>query len=118
MRTPMTVLLTLAFVALGGCVKDTANDGDCNIAIRFEGSIFRVNSDMRQRAPLGESLGTGELVGCGGMDAEAIGEVELRQIKGVSPSDAVAVSDGEGKGLYIRTDLVSDRASWPEVLDP
>ena len=89
MRTP----LAFAVVALGGCAQDGANEGDCNAKIRFQGSIYRVHSDMRDHAPLGRSVGQGEVVGCGGLEAPAIDEVQVRRIKGVSPAVALATDD-------------------------
>lgn len=114
----MTALLALTLTALSGCADDTTNDRDCNSAIRFEGTLFRSNSDMQQRVPLDEPLGTGELVGCGGLNDEAVGEVELRRIKGVAPTDAVAVTKREAEGFYLRDDLVADHDSWPKPLLP
>ena len=118
MRRPMRALLALAVVALGGCAQDGANEGDCNAKVRFQGSMYRVHSDMRDHAPLGASVGQGEVVGCGGSEAPAIDEVEVRRIKGVSLAVAVATSDEEWRGLFIREDLATEPSSWPEVLVP
>ena len=118
MRTAMRAMLALAVVALGGCAPDGANEGDCNAKVRFQGSIYRVHSDMRDHAPLGRSVGQGEVVGCGGLEAPAIDEVEVRRIKGVSPAVALATSDQDWGGLFIREDLASEPSSWPEELVP
>ena len=118
MRRAMRAPLAFAVVALGGCAQDGANEGDCNAKVRFQGSIYRVHSDMRDHALLGRSVGQGEVVGCGGLEAPAIDEVQVRRIKGVSPTVALATDDEDWRGLFIREDLASEPSSWPEELVP
>lgn len=54
---------------------------------------------------------------CGDADALAVDRVEVLRIKGVEPEVAVATR-GSWQGLYIREDLATDQASWPEPLQP
>ena len=52
------------------------------------------------------------------MEAPAIDEVQVRRIKGVSPTVALATDDEDWGGLFIREDLASEPSSWPEELVP
>jgi len=110
-------LLVLAVLALAGCTSDGGNEGDCTARVRFEGDLYRAHGALPTQAPLGSSVGHGDVVGCGGLDAPAVDRVEVRRIEGVDPGVAVGTR-GNWRGLYIREDLASDQSSWPEPLRP
>jgi hypothetical protein len=115
--TQVKLLLVVAILALTGCASDAGNEGDCSARVRFDGHLYRPHSAMPDQAPLGSSVGRGDVVGCGGADAPAVDRVEILGIKGVEPEVAVATR-GDWPGLYIREDLATDQASWPEPLRP
>lgn len=112
----MKPLLVVAVLALAGCAP-SGNDGDCNARVRFDENMYRPHNAMPDQAPLGSSVGKGDVVGCGGDDAPAVDRVEVFRIKGVEPEVAVATR-GSWRGLYIREDLAADQASWPDPLQP
>lgn len=115
--TRVRLLLVLAVLAVPGCASDVDNAGDCSARVRFEEHLYRPHSAMPDQAPLGSSVGRGEVVDCGGADAPAVDRVDVLRIKGVEPAVAVATR-GRWPGLYIREDLATDQASWPEPLQP
>lgn len=115
--TRVRLLLVVAVLVLSGCASDAGNEGDCSARVRFDGNLYRPHSAMPDQAPLGPSVGRGEVVDCGGADAAAVDRVDVLRIKGVEPEVAVATR-GRWPGLYIREDLATDQASWPEPLQP
>ncbi|WP_435745849.1 hypothetical protein [Nocardioides sp. SYSU DS0663] len=113
----MRWVLVVAVLALVGCASDGALEGDCNASVRYEGNLYRVHSAMPGQAPLGRVVGSGEVVGCGGLDAPAVDRVDVRRIKGVDPEAAIGTR-GNWEGVFIRDDLASEPSSWPEPLRP
>jgi hypothetical protein len=110
-------VLVVAFLALAGCGSNGGNEDDCNASIRFEGDLYRVHSSLPTEAPLRGVVGRGEIVGCGGMNTDAVGRVEVHRITGVNPRLAVGTR-GRWRGLYIREDLAAQPTAWPEPIRP
>jgi hypothetical protein len=115
--TPMKWLLVMAMLAVASCSSNGGNEGDCSARVRFEGSLYRPHDAMPDQVALGPSVGRGEVVGCGGLDAPAVARVEVRRIEGVDPEIAIGTR-GDWRGLYIRDDLASQQSSWPEPIRP
>ena len=113
----MRALLVVALMVLSGCSMDDGSEGDCNARVRYEGALYRSHNLLPQKAALGASVGEGDVVGCGGIDAEAVDQVDVRPIKGVDPQVAIGTR-GEWQGIYIREDIATKPSSWPQPLRP
>jgi hypothetical protein len=111
----MRALLVVALMVLSGCSMDDGTGGDCSARVRYEGALYRGHNLLPQKAPLGVPVGQGDVVGCGGIDAEAVDRVDVRPIKGVDPKVALGTR-GEWRGIYIREDLATKPSSWPQPL--
>ena len=92
---------------------DDGSEGDCHARVRYEGALYRSHNLLPQKAALGSPVGEGDVVGCGGIDAEVVDQVDVRPIKGVAPQVAIRTR-GEWRGIYIREDLATKPSSWPQ----
>lgn len=113
----MRALLVVALMVLSACSMDDGSEGDCSARVRYEGALYRSHNLLPQKAALGVPIGEGDVVGCGGIDAEAVDQVDVRPIKGVTPQVAIGTR-GEWRGIYIREDLATKPSSWPQSLRP
>ena len=111
----MRGLLVVVSMVLSGCSMEGGNEGDCSARVRYEGALYRGHNLLPKKAPLGVPVGEGDVVGCGGIDAEAVARVDVRPIKGVDPKVAIGTR-GEWRGIYIREDLATPPSSWPQPL--
>ncbi len=104
---------------LAGCYNlgaEPGSDGDCVARIRYEGVLYRPHNELQPDLTRGRLLGTGDIVGCGGISAEAVDEVKVYAVKGVDPAVAVLTTAGEwGPGAYVAEGL--PRRSWPPNLE-
>lgn len=109
-------MAAVAVCLLPACGVDAASQGDCNARIRYDGTLYRPHQDLRQDAPAGRAIGTGEVVGCGnGESAPTVDEVTVLRVKGVKSSVAVVVSEQDWQGIYVAEDL--PRGEWPRRLE-
>jgi hypothetical protein len=108
--------LCLVLLVLGGCDSspDAAIHGECSGRIRYQGVIYRPHNALNQAAPIGEPLGKGSIIGCGGLSATAVVEVRVFAVKGVKRMVAVATEDAHWHGVYIAEGV--RQSSWPAVL--
>jgi hypothetical protein len=111
----MRALFVVALMMLGGCSMGDGTEGDCSARVRYEGSLYRIHNLLPQKAAMGEPVGAGDVVGCGGIDAEAVDRVDVRPIKGVDPKIAIGTR-GEWRGTYIREELATEPSTWPQPL--
>ena len=90
------------------------SDGDCSGRVRYQGTLYRSHNGLNQAAPLAEPLGGGDIVGCGGLGADAVDRVKVRAVRGVDPGIAVAIGGKKRRGVYVAVGV--QKTSWPEVL--
>jgi hypothetical protein len=89
--------VVLALTACGS--GDSANGGDCNARIKYQGSTYRTHNLVKASAEAEEtSLGRGDVVGC---DGEAVDQVSVHRVVGVEPDVAIAVTGSEWRGTYV-----------------
>jgi hypothetical protein len=111
------IALLLVSALLFGCSgrdSDADWEGDCSGRVRYQGALYRSHNELNQAAPLGRPLGGGDIVGCGGLGADAVNRVEVRVVRGVDPGIAIAIGDKKWRGVYVAVGV--QKASWPEVL--
>ena len=118
------VLLAVAGCSNGSEARDTSspvlsqdpdvNGDDCTGRVKFRGVVYRSSNAVNEQAPLGEALGTGDIVGCDG--TTVVDSVQVRPVEGVEVETAIATTDAEWHAVYINEDIASDPSSWPEVL--
>jgi len=101
-------------VAAPGRVFGGPSDGDCSGRVRYQGTLYRSHNELNQAAPLAEPLGGGDIVGCGGLGADAVDRVKVRAVRGVDPGIAVAIGGKKWRGVYVAVGV--QKTSWPEVL--
>ena len=89
-----------AVFALTACGSgDSANDGDCNARIEYQGSTYRTHNLVKASAEAEEaSLGRGDVIGC---DGDAVDRVSVYRVVGVEPDVAIAVTGPEWRGTYV-----------------
>ena len=106
--------VVLGLSLLVGCTaRDTAGEGGCNAAVRYDGAVYRQHTGLDQQAPRGPVLGRGEVVGCD-PDGPAVAQVTVHQVLGVDPAVAVRTGDGEYAGVYVDRGL--PMSAWPAPL--
>ena len=90
MRLIAALIGLLVVVAGAGCQSGVESDGDCALAVRFDGAVFE-GQGVQVAPRLGRPVGTGVLPGCNDSDGppEKDEEIELVQLEGVSPEVAL-----------------------------
>jgi hypothetical protein len=105
-------------VALAGGCADTGgaqgSEGGCNGRIRYEGVVYRPHNAVNESAPPGKALGDADVIGCGGISAEAVDTVRLYAVEGVDPDVAVTTDDAEWGAVYVAEAV--PQKSWPPEL--
>lgn len=112
-RGCLALVALLATPLFAACTSP--NDGDCTARIRYEDTMYRPHNGPNQAAPAGGSLGQGDVVDCGDVEsAPKVDEVAVLSVRGVDPSVAVMVKEGDWRGVYVSEDV--PRSDWPQVL--
>ncbi len=110
-------VLVLTVALAGGCA-DTGDaqgsEGGCNGRIRYQGVVYRPHNAVNQSAPPGKALGDADVIGCGGISAEAVDTVNLYAVKDVDPGVAVTTDDAEWGAVYVAEAV--PQKSWPSQL--
>lgn len=88
--------------------------GECAGSIRYRGVVYRPHNALNQDVPRGRLLGSGEIIGCGGVSADRVATVEVYAVKGVHKAVAVMTTDRQWHGIYVVNGL--PRESWPTEL--
>lgn len=134
MRLAVLGVAALAMVAAGcsggevydGPDQDAAKDArsaeknadvsgdDCTGRVKFRGVVYRSSNAVNENAPLGEAVGTADIVDCG--DTTVVDSVRVRRVEGVDVETAIATTDRVWRAIYINEDIASDPSSWPEAL--
>jgi hypothetical protein len=105
-------------ITLVACSDDgpDASDGDCSARVRLGGTVFRPHNALNQRAPVGQVLGSGEIIDCGtAKDAPSVDTVTVYAVSDVDDQIAVIVRDREWSGVYVVEGI--PRSAWPEQLE-
>ena len=108
-----TAVLCSTGCSTAASVGQAPLDGECVARISYAGAVYRPNSDLKQSAPHGRTLGHGTEVDC---DRSALDRpVRVHAIRGVAPSTAIIVTGRGGmRGIYIEEHLTP--SEWPRAL--
>lgn len=105
-------LASLLVVTSCGAEPQGPGDGDCNARIVFKTNTFRLHNLVNEAAPTDRAvLGTGNVVGC---DKESVDRAAIHKVRGVDPTVAIAVSDHDWRGVYVREGTTT--RDWPALV--
>lgn len=119
-RTATVLAVVAASQLLLACGADSSADrGDCNARIRYEGTVYRPHNELNPDAPRGGKLGSAEVVDCGdATSAPVVDEAVIFSVRGVATSVAVMVSAREWRGIYVAENVADGvpPSDWPRPL--
>lgn len=116
-RTCAVTSALLSASALVGCSQDApdGSDRDCSARVRLGGTVFRPHNELNQGAPVGQVLGSGEIIDCGtAQDAPSVDTVKVYAVSEVDDQIAVVVRDSQWSGVYVVEGL--SQSAWPDQL--
>ena len=104
-RTRSLVIVLVASAALGACDSGSGVSASCASAIRYDGQDYSGHAAKVTPSDLGAELGKARIPACNdtGEFSDREEEVMAVEIKGVSPSVAVAVSYSD-RVIFMRKD--------------
>jgi hypothetical protein len=107
-------VVSVVVVLTSGCSSSGGTSGECAGSVRYRGVVYRSHNALNQDVPRGRLLGSGEIIGCGGVSADRVATVEVYAVKGVREAVAVMTTDRQWHGIYVINGLA--RKSWPAEL--